>query len=463
MANFVCKHGLNGIWISGDKGTVRMCGWSDMFLGNLTDNTIEELWHSEKAELFRKSMLDGSYRFCQKGKCPYCANEELEEQFTEYVVPEYPKSCSIGYQMQCNYTCVFCRNKPYHEKDGEIDNYRKIEKEISKIIPQLDVISANGAGEIYCSNSIMNLMIDNRLREDAMVLIETNGSLFNERNWKKIEKLGERYLSVAVTVHSFEEPTYQYLSGTKLPVKNIIDNLSFISRLREKGIINRLEIATVICDRNFREMPSFVKRCLDDYSMDTIRLRFFEPYGVEDVLTEWFHDVRNEKHPYHDEFIRIMNDPIFLNEKVWKWQGDKPSLQSDSPYALEHRTTMDISRMITDERIWDSVKTWLDKKEIQRVALYGASKIGRAYHKLFAEHGITINTIFDTYEKENSYNDYSVVRPCEDNLKNIDLIIITTNTFARNIRENLGKLRYRGLTCVMEDIIEIQKSKGCLE
>ena len=48
-------------------------------------------------------------------------------------------------------------------------------------------------------------------------------------NWEKIKNLGKHELTVAITVHSFEQDTYQYLSGTNLPVSQVIDNLKFIS------------------------------------------------------------------------------------------------------------------------------------------------------------------------------------------------------------------------------------------
>ena len=71
----VCRRGLNDIWINEADGRVRMCGWTNFFIGNLTENTIEEIWNGELANEFRKSMLDGSYMYCNHSKCPHCAND----------------------------------------------------------------------------------------------------------------------------------------------------------------------------------------------------------------------------------------------------------------------------------------------------------------------------------------------------------------------------------------------------
>lgn len=454
----VCKHGLNDIWVNSADGSVRMCGWTNYFIGNLVNNTIEELWNGEKAEEFRKSMLDGSYRYCNHGKCPYCANMRLEDEMVNYEVPQYPTSCNIGYQRQCNYVCKFCRNEPYIAKSEEEKQYDKIEKEIKKIIPSLKEIASNGCGELFCSSSILNILENAELEQDVDVVLETNGSLFNEKNWNKISNLGKHNLTVYVTVHSFNEATYQYLSGTKLPVENIISNLHYISDLRKQGVINHFEIATVICEYNFREMPSFVKRCLEEFNVDKVRLRFFEPYGVMDRSTEWFYDVRNPYHPYYSEFKKIMENPILKNEKVWKWQGEELSLQQENPYVLEHRNFLDMSELLMIENLEEKINQYLQHLDNPRVALYGGGKAGRAYIQILQKSGMDVDVIFDTYEKENITSTYKILRPCLENINDYGLIIITQNTFFNDIKEELQRIAYKGIIssmdCFVNELIE---------
>lgn len=458
MSMKVCKRGLNDIWINENNGQVRICGWSNFYIGSLLESTIEEIWHGEKAKAFRESMLDGSYRYCNHAKCPHCANEQLEDMLVEYKIPELPKYASLSYQLQCNYACKFCRTEHYIPCECERNNYIKIESEIKKMLPGLQTLSSNGAGEFFCSDSIMHFISENTINPKTNILIETNGSLFNEMNWKKIEKLGKHNLEVAVTVHSFNEDTYKYLSGTNLPVKNIMDNLKFISKLRDEGIINKFEIATVICERNFRDMPQFVEKCLNEYSMDKIRLRFFEPYGVMDTSTEWFYDVRNEFHPYYDEFVSVMSNKIFDNPKVWKWQGNTKSLQSENPFVLEKRRGIALAQLILSKDD-NKVADFIQKHNINKVALYGASDIGKACAKLLNAYGIGIHTIFDTYSCNNDEivqeNDFKIhiVEPNESNINDFDLIIVTTDTYYVQIHENLMRLQYKGRILSLSEIM----------
>lgn len=457
----VCKHGLEDIWIIGKEGRVRMCGWTDYFIGNLTEHTIEELWHGEAAEKFRESLLDGSYRYCNAAKCPHCANKKLESQEIDYYVPEYPKTCNISYQLQCNYACKFCREHVYETKAEEAANYEKIETEIAKIMPHLDRLMTNGAGELFCSSSILKLLAESELKPGISIGIETNGSLFTPANWEKIRRIGEHELSVSVTVHSFQEQVYQYLSGTRLPLQNIIDNLHFIGELRKQNIVNKFNIATVICEMNYREMPAFVKKCLDEFEMDRIRLRFFEPYGVMDRAVEWFYDVRNPHHPYYEEFMKVMSDPVFNNEKVWRWQGKELSLQKENPYVLEHRNFLSLADLVLMDDAEHKIQEWSEKNKQPGVALYGAAKAGNAILRLLRSYGMDIRVIFDKFQCETADEGRIIVRPTLKNVNEYDFIIITQETYYSEMKEELHRLKYAGTVLRMSEFISQLSCEEC--
>ena len=47
----ICDRGLNWFQIYDYKGNVRQCSWTkDGNIGNLYDNTVEEVYHSDKAK-----------------------------------------------------------------------------------------------------------------------------------------------------------------------------------------------------------------------------------------------------------------------------------------------------------------------------------------------------------------------------------------------------------------------------
>ena len=178
--------------------------------------------------------------------------------------------------------------------------FDKIEEELKKVFPHVKEISANGQGELFASKRTLKMLSEWKPlapAKECKVSLETNGSLFDEEHWKQIENLGQYNLSVSVTVMSFDEYTYQQLSGVRYPISRIENNLRFIKSLREKGIINYLELATVVQERNFRQLPDFTRRCIEEFGADEVRLRYFLPWGKYSADIEWFADVRNPYHP----------------------------------------------------------------------------------------------------------------------------------------------------------------------
>lgn len=458
----VCKMGLNSAWVDHANGDVRICSWASYNAGNLIDNSIEEVWHGEKAEAFRRSMLDGSYSFCDKSKCPYCANETLEEILVDYEVPEYPTFLNLAYEENCNYCCVFCRKEKYVPGEGEQENIKKIEQEINKFIGKLEVVASNGVGELFCSPSAMNILgkIDN---PDIEVVLETNGSLFNAANWERISNLSKNRLSLTVTVHSFIEDVYQELSGTNLPLKNLIDNLYFIKSLREKEIINFFEIGVVVCDKNFREMPEYITYALEQFNPDAIRVRFFEPYAVQDRATEWFLDVRNPYHPYYKEFVKVMEHPALSHPKVWKWQGNTLSCQKEHPYYAEHEKSIVLSNLLQIKDGEAAVRNWMETENIKTFALYGNSIEGRAFATYLGDRGICFDVFYDTYPQFNcDFGSIKFTKPTASNVT-VDAVIITAMSWTSVITEHLQKLGYKGKIYSLNEFVNQIICGGALE
>ena len=54
------------------EGDVFACcpSWLDTPMGNLDDSSVAEVWNSTAAVAIRESILDGSFRFCSRERCP---------------------------------------------------------------------------------------------------------------------------------------------------------------------------------------------------------------------------------------------------------------------------------------------------------------------------------------------------------------------------------------------------------
>ena len=106
----ICQRGWEYAQISDETGTVEICSWATANyqpIGSLSNNSMYEIWHGEKAEKFRDSLRDGSYRYCEKQRCPWMANGTLGDHMKEYdEATEYPMDLSLSYERACNYRCT---------------------------------------------------------------------------------------------------------------------------------------------------------------------------------------------------------------------------------------------------------------------------------------------------------------------------------------------------------------------
>lgn len=107
-------------------GGVRVCSWTDESIGNVLHEDLEVIWHGEKANKIRKSILDGSYLYCRAVSCPYLENDSLPDldgkELEKAVKIGYaPSKYSVACDFTCNHSCPSCRDGIF----CGTDDYRK--------------------------------------------------------------------------------------------------------------------------------------------------------------------------------------------------------------------------------------------------------------------------------------------------------------------------------------------------
>lgn len=457
-------HELEFVQIRDYEGTVRLCGkLRNCEIGKLSQSSMEEIYRSDYANQLRKMHTNGDFSLCDLDACPVLPRGIMKSIEVEEV-PKVPPRLSISFEQVCNYNCVSCtvHNKMLANRKVDLEAaYDVIEEKLKDVLPHVKHISAHGCGELFVSKRILNILANWKPlspKEEILVSLETNGSLFDARHWKQIENLGQYHLRVTITVMSFHERTYQILSGVKYPISQIENNLRFVKGLREQGIVNEFEIATVVQDRNFREMPEFTRRCIEEFGADTVRLRPYAPWGSQKPEIEWFMDVRNPDHPYYEEYREVMRDPIFKHPKVADWSGGMDTVNvRDFPYKnykrfyLKERVSMDIERHTKD--IIDNIRSATSAKEW---ILYGLGIVGRVFLRNCLPKDVKPLYILDKYSPCDQFEGIEVMR-LENNAveDNCDTPIILTPLINLDVIEKeLREAGYYGKLIFMKDIIQ---------
>lgn len=357
-----------------------MCPWNGVVIGNLLENTLEEIWRGEKAEEIRKAFMRGELLGCSEQYCPDCINKsatlEIEEQELQKLYEEMsdlPTHISLAYDERCNHACPSCRHEFFHADEQYRSNLRKITKNIEPYLGKVKHIATNGIGDLFVTREILDMISRfHPENPEFSMFIETNGVLFKD-NWDKLKHLSDYRLTVSITPNSFDRETYRYLAGRD-DLDKFEESMAFITELKHSGAINHIRIIMVIQDSNFRQIPQFIRKCIE-YDADDIVLRpIFKWFGMqEDELL--YKNVLNPCHPYYQEYLEIIKDPVCQDPRVFNWGFEERQEAIPFPTLEQVRLLNREYAQGVEDKLPDIKRRLEDSNK--KIVLYGVGKIGK--------------------------------------------------------------------------------------
>ena len=330
LAGSFCETPWDHLEISWDGNTFLCCpSWLPLWVGNARNQSLEELWNSDLAMEIRKSILDGSFRFCSKVHCPKIAGRTLPrrasnapagerapisafERSSEFPprVPGGPGRILLAYDRTCNLACPQCRRN-FHvagraEQQSMDRDYLPL---ILHAAQNAETLYLNGAGEIFTSKHsrhLLSLLKREQFPQLKFSLI-SNGQLLNERAFREFDLFG-RVQCIQISVDAARPETYCVVRrGGNF--QRLLSNLAFLDDLRRgRGEKYRLELNFVVSSLNFREMPEFVqlgKR----FHVDSILFTIVRNWGHLSLPEFEKLNVANPDHPEHQEFLKVLESP----------------------------------------------------------------------------------------------------------------------------------------------------------
>ena len=277
------------------RGGVYLCcpSWLDTSVGNLQYQSVEGIWNGEKAQAIRRSILDGSFRYCNASRCPYLQTEsgpvqridQVEENYLravirnrQTVVPYGPQKVICTYDQSCNLSCPSCRTELIIETDKKeeiLDLQSKIEAEA---LGDAEFLLITGSGDPFGS-PFFRKWLQTMNRQDMPNLkrihLHTNGLLWTPHMWGTIsEDIQQLIRSCEISIDAAAPETYA-ANRRGGNFSKLMDNLEFISSIRRTGPLEFVKISMVVQANNFREMPDFVRLG----RRFGCRCRLFQPIG----------------------------------------------------------------------------------------------------------------------------------------------------------------------------------------
>ncbi len=433
------------------NGDVRVCGWTYQSIGNILENSIEEVWHSKEAEQVRDGIRDGSFCCCNHQTCPYLANDSLvdlsQEEFVQSVkATELPIQFSAAYDFVCNHSCPSCRHEIFVPDEQYLNNMNVITEKLLPVMRNAKAIITDGNGDCFASPSIFGMLralhIDNL---ECEISLETNGVLCDEEHLKELEHLYKYNLKLIITPNSFDKNTYQYLSGGHDNLDKLIKNLYYVRKLRRKNIIKNVEISIVVQETNYKELPEFTRKCIEEFECDKVVIKpIFYWFGLTKE-EYWFKDILNPNHPYYNEYMRILKDPIFDNEKVFFWGGrGVVHERADHPAVAYQKYLEKFGKLFSNDNPAKILEKKLLDMGYKSIALYGVNDMSEVLYSLLKNTEIPVTCVVDRYANVKTFHGLRVYNADDFDPDLTKCILVSNYVFYKNIEKDLRFWEYKG-------------------
>lgn len=280
----------------------------------LRSNSVDEIWNGEKAQKFRESVLDGSFRFCNLDSCINLNSIKNDLRFQsdlkdKSIIADLPKEVFFHIDMACNVRCITCRDEKMF-MENEVKKYTEITDSILiPILKNAEKVYLNGAGELFASSLCKNLIQKiTKIYPKIEFNIITNGILATEKNINEFG-LRKKICSVEVSLHAATKETYdKIVRGGDFD--KVIDNLKVLAEMKKNEEIYNIWLNFVVSSYNYKEMIDFQKLA-DNLGVNT---RFWEYRKWGNAkLDERYEEVAifEPFHPKYNEYLKIVKNKIF--------------------------------------------------------------------------------------------------------------------------------------------------------
>jgi hypothetical protein len=312
----------------GQRGDVFFCcqNWLPKSIGNMKDRPVRDVWNGKVARKIRRSILDGSFRYCKADLCPYLQRidgpvqrvEDVEdEQLREIirkgttVVPFGPRDIICCFDQSCNLSCPSCRTRIIMETD-HADAIFDIQKRLEgEALAEARLLYITGSGDPFGSPYFRHWL--QTMKRSAMPKLErihlhTNGLLWTRRIWASIpEDTRALVQSATISIDAATPDTYA-INRRGGDFATLLERLAFIGELRTNGPLRYLEIHMTVQANNYKEMPEFLELGRR-HKCDRVSFHRILDWGTFSLDEYAARAIQMPEHPEHATFLEMLNDP----------------------------------------------------------------------------------------------------------------------------------------------------------
>ena len=301
-----------------------------------TDDVMRN-WTSTPAQNIRKSVLDGTYKYCDHkicprlnelintGRKPYLFREidefrevyniHTEEDIINYKTP--PEEILFGFDRSCNLKCPSCRVNLIPNDDLESPQH-KAKLHLLKSIEDnfasgLKRIMVTGSGDPFYSKIYRDYLINfdkSKYPKLEQLQIITNGNLLDEKLWNQMN--ATPYIKVIeISIDAASKDTYENKTRLNGNWDRLMTNLKFLAT--QDHIIEEFVCSMVVSKHNYKEIYNFYELITNIFKNSNFKRGLSINYRqIVDWGTYTNEDLKelqvfNEEHTLFNEFLQELN------------------------------------------------------------------------------------------------------------------------------------------------------------
>jgi sulfatase maturation enzyme AslB (radical SAM superfamily) len=320
-------------WLEVDMyGKAWMCcpSWLPYPIGNVLEESLEEIWNGERAQTLRNQIFTGDWKYCQHEFCPLIASDSLPnlsdvENAPNSTVAALPTHINFSNDESCNLKCPSCRVDKLLFTEGPLYERRKVVNDkiydmlFSTPTDRKFSIHVTGSGDPFASKIYRGMLerIDGAQFPNLEVFLQTNGVMFTPKMWNKISKLHNNLRNCSISFDAGTKDTYENKTRIGGLWDVLVDNCKFLDTKTKELEHFTINYDFVVQYDNYREMPDYIEFISETFPNNSgICFSLITDWGT------WQKDVYESKciwketHPQFNDFMQILKNPIFRHPKV---------------------------------------------------------------------------------------------------------------------------------------------------
>jgi sulfatase maturation enzyme AslB (radical SAM superfamily) len=326
LKNYICDVPFSSLEIHNNVCFLCCPSWLPNKV-ELSEIPLKDVYNSEPVVDIRNSILDGSFKYCNKELCPYLNKlinygvtsgpVRLKEESIPYstiIKNGTPDYLVMNFDRTCNYKCPSCRVDLIVEDSKGIQRVEKTIEDIDTYYSaNVKTLYITGSGDPFVSVGFRNYLRNfNQKKYPKLrsIHLHTNASMWNKEMWDSMPNIHKYVRTCEISIDAATKDTYENKTRLGGNWENLLNNLNFINTLP----IN-VKTSFVVQDTNYMEMETFYNLM---YSIFGNKVNVF--FGK---ITNWgtfsegefkLKQVWDINHPEHQLFKKEFN-------KVWKNQN----------------------------------------------------------------------------------------------------------------------------------------------